>query len=121
LGARRAVGIDDDATAIHCATQYAAINGFGPELTLRCGAFASDVPYDVVLANLDRRTLLDLAQPLADSTGGKLLVSGLLVDQRSDIVSAFAQTGLYCRGYRERDGWLALEFIPAESCEGTGA
>ena len=121
LGAGRAVGIDHDATAIHCATEYAAMNGFGPEFTLRCGAFAGDVPYDVVLANLDRRTLLDLARPLADSTRGKLLVSGLLVDQCGEIVSAFAEAGLYCGRQRERDGWLAVEFTPAQSCEETQA
>ena len=117
LGACQAVGIDHDSTAIICAREYAAMNGFGPELTLRCGRFAGDVPHDVVLANLDRRTLLDLAQPLADSTRGKLLVSGVLLDQRGEIVSAFAEAGLYCGRQRDRDGWLALEFTPAESCE----
>ena len=119
LGAGQAVGIDHDPTAINCAREYAAMNGFGPELILECGAFAGDVPHDVVLANLDRRTLLDLAQPLADSTRGKLLVSGLLVDQCGEIVSAFAGAGLYVRRQRERDGWLAVEFTPAESCEAT--
>jgi ribosomal protein L11 methyltransferase len=117
LGACQAVGIDHDSTAIICAREYAAMNGFGPELTLRCGRFTGDVPHDVVLANLDRRTLLDLAQPLADSTRGKLLVSGVLLDQRGEIVSAFAEAGLYCGRERDRDGWLALEFTPAESCE----
>ena len=121
LGAAHAVGIDHDATAVRCATEYAALNGFGAELTLRCGAFAADGPYDVVLANLDRRTLLDLAQPLADSTRGKLLVSGLLVDQRGEIVSALAEAGLYSGRQCERDGWLALEFTPAECCEGARA
>jgi ribosomal protein L11 methylase PrmA len=62
--------------------------------------------------------LLSLAQPLAESTRGTLLVSGLLVDQAGDIVSAFAEAGLYCGCQRERDGWLALAFTPAESCEG---
>jgi ribosomal protein L11 methyltransferase len=118
LGASRAVAVDHDPVAIDCAKEYAAMNGFGPELTLRCGAFVADGCYDVVLANLDRRTLLSLAQPLAESTRGTLLVSGLLVDQAGDIVSAFAEAGLYCGCQRERDGWLALAFTPAESCEG---
>jgi ribosomal protein L11 methyltransferase len=121
LGAARALGIDHDPEAIECAREYAAVNGFGQELTLRCGTLTADARHDLVLANLDRRTLLELAQPLAVSTGSALLVSGLLNDQRAEIVEAFAGTGLYSCREREREGWLAMEFRRAESCEGAGA
>jgi ribosomal protein L11 methyltransferase len=121
LGAATALAIDHDPEAIGCAKEYAAVNGFGPELALRCATLRADARYDVVLANLDRGTLLELAQPLAASTGGLLLVSGLLNDQRSEIVQAFAGAGMYsCREW-EREGWLAMEFRPAESCDGAGA
>ena len=120
LGAARASGIDYDPDAIDCAREYAALNGFGPELSLRCDTLAGEAPHDLVLANLDRRTLLDLAERLADSTGGTLLVSGLLLDQRNDLVEAFARAGLYAGRQRDREGWLALEFTRAESCEGAG-
>jgi ribosomal protein L11 methyltransferase len=119
LGAARAVGLDNDHDAIDCARDYAAVNGFGPELSLQCGTLTTTLPYDFVLANLDRRTLLDLAQPLAASTGRTLLVSGLLVDQRDEIVVAFSQRGLYVGRERTREAWLAMEFVRPESCEGT--
>ena len=119
LGAARAVGIDDDPDAIECANGYAAGNGFGPELALQYGTLTAALgSYDVVLANLDRRTLLDLAQPLAASTGNTLLVSGLLVDQRAEIVAAYAHVGLYPGRQREREGWLAMEFVQVQSCDG---
>ncbi len=119
LGAAQAVGIDNDPDAIECARGYAIANGFGSELTLRCGTLTADFnTYDVVLANLDRGTLRDLAQPLANSTGSRLLISGLLVDQRAEIVAAFAHVGLYPGRQREREGWLAMEFTGAQSCEG---
>jgi ribosomal protein L11 methyltransferase len=118
LGAVRSVGIDTDPDAIECAREYAAVNGFGSELSLQCRSVAADLPYDLVLANLDRRTLLDLAQPLAASTGGTLLVSGLLVEQRDEIVAAFGCAGLYPGGEREREGWLAMKFTRAQSCDG---
>lgn len=119
FGAARAVGIDNDADAIDCAREYAAGNGFGPELALACGTLTAELgSYDVVLANLDRRTLLELAQPLAASTGRTLLVSGLLAEQRGEIVASFAQAGLDPGRQRERDGWLAIEFSHAQSCEG---
>jgi ribosomal protein L11 methyltransferase len=119
LGAVRATGIDNDPDAIECARDYAAANGFGPELTLQCGTLTAGLKsFDVVLANLDRPTLFDLAQPLGAGTGRMLLVSGLLVDQRADIVAAFAHVGLYPGRQREREGWLALELSQAQSCEG---
>ena len=119
LGASRAVGVDHDPEAIDCAREYAAANGFGPELALQCGTLTASLnTYDVVLANLDRGTLLELIQPLAASTGMMLLVSGLLIDQRDEIVVALADFGLYSRRERERDGWLAMKFARAESCEG---
>jgi ribosomal protein L11 methyltransferase len=121
LGASRATGVDNDPDAIECAREYAAINGFGPELSLQCDTFTAGLnSFDVVLANLDRRTLLDLAQPLAASTGRTLFVSGLLADQRAEVVAAFAHVGLYPERHREREGWLAMEFVQAQSCEGAG-
>jgi ribosomal protein L11 methyltransferase len=118
LGARRAVGLDHDPDAIECAQEYAALNRFGPELSLECRSLAGDPPHDLVLANLDCRTLLNLVQSLAASTGGRLLASGLLLDQRDEIVEAFARAGLYAAREREREGWLAVKFLKAESCEG---
>ena len=118
LGAARAVGIDHDPVAIDCATEYAKANQFGEELTFRCGAIESDQTFDLVIANLDRVTFLTLADQLGACTRNRLLVSGLLADQRPDIVEAFGRANLYPEGVREQDGWLALEFVRAQSCEG---
>jgi ribosomal protein L11 methyltransferase len=118
LGAARAVGIDNDQVAIDCAREYARANRFGAELTLECGTLRDGMSFDLVLANLDRQTLLQLADQLAACTGSRLLLSGVLTDQRQDIVEAFAGLHLYPGQQRERDGWLAMEFIPAQSCEG---
>jgi ribosomal protein L11 methyltransferase len=120
LGAARAAGMDHDADAVECAREYAAVNGFGPELALQCGTLTEERLYDCVLANLDRQTLLQLAAPLAASTGRILLTSGLLTDQRQEIVDAFARLDLYEKRVREQDGWLAIEFARIESCEGAG-
>jgi len=62
--------------------------------------------------------LLQLAQRLAECVQTKLLVSGLLLDQQAEIVAAFAATGLYPGRRREQDGWVAMEFLRVQSCEG---
>lgn len=119
LGAARAVGIDHDPVAMECAEEYARQNHFGGELSLQCGELSGGRSFDLVLANLDRQTLLQLANRLASCVRARLLVSGLLVDQREEIVAAFAAEGLYTSQQRERDGWLALEFISAQPCDGS--
>ncbi|HEY5627437.1 MAG TPA: 50S ribosomal protein L11 methyltransferase [Nitrospira sp.] len=118
LGAASAFGIDNDPVAIECAQEYARQNQFGEELSFHCGTLEVGTEYDLLLANLDRQTLLQLAAPLAVCTKLRLLVSGLLTDQRQEIVEAFASVNLYPVEQREQDGWLAIEFAPAQSCEG---
>jgi ribosomal protein L11 methylase PrmA len=86
------------------------------EVRIRSGLDAGEL---LVLANLDRRTLLNLSNELASCTGTRLLISGVLLDQRKDIVEAFAREALYPVEERERDGWSAIEFARAQSCEGS--
>lgn len=120
FGASHAVGIDNDPVAIDCAREYAAQNCFGTELSLICGELGEwghGRTFELVLANLDRQTLLQLAERLAGYVQGKLLVSGLLRDQREEIVAAFAAVGLYPGRLREQDGWIAMEFLRVQSCE----
>jgi ribosomal protein L11 methyltransferase len=121
LGAFLAVGIDHDPVAIECAQEYAQLNRFGPELVLQCGELNErheGRSFDLVLANLDRQTLLTLADRLTRCMKNRLLVSGVLAHQAEEIVSAFGAVGLYPGRRREQDGWLAMEFLRGESCEG---
>ncbi|HNK16364.1 MAG TPA: 50S ribosomal protein L11 methyltransferase, partial [Nitrospira sp.] len=120
-----AVGEDFDPVAIDCAREYAQLNGFDGRLTLAVREAQVERAEDsftptLVLANLDRQTLLLAADSVCRyATGGaRLLLSGLLVDQRAEIEAAYAARGVYVKAARERDGWLALEATAMESCEG---
>ncbi|MCP9471064.1 MAG: 50S ribosomal protein L11 methyltransferase [Nitrospira sp.] len=122
LGAARAVGIDHDPVAIDCAREAACANGFGSELVLQCGEMRDLDPsrsFQLVAANLEQRTLIDLAEELARRSLNRLLVSGLLSDQGEEVAEVFGRAGLYLGGKREADGWLAMAFARAQSCEGT--
>ncbi|MBH0186508.1 MAG: 50S ribosomal protein L11 methyltransferase [Nitrospira sp.] len=121
LGARSALGIEYDPVAVECAEEYAKQNGFGPELRYICGTLqngAASARPDLVLANLDRQTLLQLANQLAGLTRATLIVSGILLDQREEVAAALTSAGLYPGKQREREGWIAVEFLRNESCEG---
>ena len=123
LGAASAVGVECDPVAVECARDYASQNGFGQELELVCGMLSDLVERvrpDLVLANLDRQTLLALADDLAayGTAGARLLCSGLLVDQEAEVAARYSKFGLYPTNRREQDGWVALELACPESCEG---
>ncbi len=125
LGAGSALGVECDPVAVDCARDYARENGFGSALEVRCGRL-QDVDRqgtlwpDVVLANLDRQTLLELCEPLAQyvSHGARMLLSGILIEQEQEIAELFSKAGAMVYRRREQEGWVALELLMAESCEG---
>lgn len=126
LGARRALGIDTDPVALNCAREYAVVNGFGSELELLTAGLEDLDPrqqpaYDWIVANLDRNTLVGSAPAFGPylRRGAKVLLSGILDGQQAEIARAFAAAGAYIGHLRERDGWLALEILAPDSCEGS--
>lgn len=119
LGASFALGIDIDPTAIACAQDYARANHFQEELEL-CAMGINDLPrweYAVIVANLDRRTLLALCPDFSRVRSAKttLSLSGLLEEDECDIRAAFQKEGWIFQGSRIRDGWIALQFVASSS------
>ncbi|HEX6727415.1 MAG TPA: 50S ribosomal protein L11 methyltransferase [Nitrospira sp.] len=127
LGAASAIGIEIDSVAVDCARGYVMQNGLKDRVDILCGTLA-DLSQerrhtaDLVLANLDRQTVLDLADDLACSAlqGASIMVSGILVEQQAEIVDRFSSLGFACLERREEDGWTALKFLRPESCDGEG-
>lgn len=128
LGADSALGVDCDPVAVECAKDYAAQNVFGDGLDFRCGTLGTIDPQgtlrpDLILANLDRQTLLLSCDELGRyvSHGARLLLSGILLDQEDEIIGAFSRVGAMMSRRRELEGWVALELLMVEPCEGIGA
>jgi ribosomal protein L11 methyltransferase len=125
LGAKSAIGVEIDPVAVDCAREYVAKNGLNDQIDIVCGTLA-DLPQerrsaaDLVLANLDRQTVLNLADSLAALAmrGASVLVSGILAEQEAEIVDHCSSFGLVCSQRREEEGWVALEFFRPESCDG---
>lgn len=88
-GADRAVGIDIDPDAVANATENRALNEVTRGLSLVCGtldALDSTQRFDLVVANLDRRTLLETVQTITSRTRSEVGLSGLLEHERDEIV-----------------------------------
>ncbi len=125
LGAASAIGVEIDSVAVDCAKEYVELNGLADRIEVLCCTLA-DLPQgrrttaDLVLANLDRQTVLNLADDLACSAlgGVSILVSGILVEQQAEIMDRLSSLGLACLERREADGWVAMKFLRPESCDG---
>ncbi|OQW30240.1 MAG: hypothetical protein A4E19_11670 [Nitrospira sp. SG-bin1] len=125
LGAASAVGVEIDPVAVDCAREYVALNGLKDRIDIIVGALAELSQArrriaDVVLANLDRQTVLELADGLACSASraARIMISGILVEQQTEIIDRFASLGLVCSERCEDEGWVAMKFLRPESCDG---
>lgn len=125
LGAASALGIDNDATAVACAQELAVANHFGPELYFQALSFESlDAGgFDVVLANLDVRTLptLCLRLPRLMRAGGWACLSGLLTEDCREIADTLAGVDLRVTARMEREGWAALEVFCPDRASNSGS
>lgn len=114
LGASFALGIDNDATAIACAREYAMMNGFQGNLEFIHGLMGNlpNQLFDVILANLDRRTLLQLCKEFSRfrSSRTSLLLSGVLDEDEPDIIQTFQAQRWIFQGLKRKGEWAILHF-----------
>ncbi|WP_142803549.1 50S ribosomal protein L11 methyltransferase [Tepidiphilus sp. J10] len=110
LGAARVVGVDIDDKALEAARYNAERNGVALELY-----HARDLPpgpFDRVVANILTKPLCVLAPIIARAVrpGGELALSGILLEQTREVVSAYAPWIALSLG-DEDEGWIRLEGI----------
>jgi len=114
LGATPVVGIDDDEDAIAAACDNRGLNP-DASISLEVGDLRTYVVSgfsrtgsDVVLANLTGGLLVSAAAELQHLTkpGGRLILSGFLTAQESEVLRAFAALTVEHRG--EEEEWLCV-------------
>ncbi len=117
FGARFAYGMDIDPQAPRSARENVELNTTvlgDAELrfdTTPIEAVTGD--WDLVAANVLTPTLLTLAAPIAARVragGGRLMLSGILVEQADDIVAAYQAQGLRHLGTEALRGWVRVDF-----------
>lgn len=91
LGAGEAVGIDIDPAAVEVVAANARANGVAGKVwatTEAVGSLAG--PFDLVVANIGLRVLVDMAPALLATGAGHLVLTGLLEEQVDEAVAAYA-------------------------------
>ncbi len=108
-GAERAVCVDVDPDSVEVTNENAARNGMSAKVT----ASTTDVgdlreDGDFVLANIEARVLIPMRDKLVSRVrpGGILILSGILVPQKNDVIQAYQ--GLELLDAPEKGEWIAL-------------
>lgn len=97
LGAERAVAIDNDPEAIDVTRENAERNGLTAKIDASTTDVAAlDLTAPLVLANIEARVLVPMAEDLKRrvDAGGLLLLSGILVPQKDEVLAAYADMEL---------------------------
>jgi ribosomal protein L11 methyltransferase len=115
----RILASDIDQVAVDVAVANAAINGLAGRIEcLEAAGFAHPrlqeaAPYDLIFANILKGPLVELAPDMAlyCATGGRLILSGLLVVQADAIIAAYDAQGFVLDSRQDLGEWSALVLI----------
>lgn len=109
LGAARATAVDIDAQARLACRINAERNGESGRVSVLAPDQLAACGYDVVLANILARPLVDLAPVLSTlvRAGGALVLAGMLADQVDEVAAAYSPAFAFAPP-RLRDGWATL-------------
>ncbi|MFT6810348.1 MAG: ribosomal protein L11 methyltransferase [Saprospiraceae bacterium] len=114
LGAGDIDAIDYDAQAIDCAQDCLSLNTVD-DIQLYTGELEllSHKDYDIILANINRKVLLESAKTLykMQSHSGVLLLSGILKSDENIVLTAYKSTGYTLTDQLQRGEWLCLKLM----------
>jgi ribosomal protein L11 methyltransferase len=111
LGARSALAVDTDPSAIEATVANARRNRLAGRIRARTGSLPSgEAPFDLILAILLAGVLLELAGPLRDELrpGGSLVASGIFIDRESAVTAAFDAVGLLIEDRLTEGEWVGI-------------
>ena len=114
--ARRVVAGDIDPVAVETAAANLEANGMQGRVScveaegLDAPAFREAQPFDLILANILKGPLLQLAPDLAGATapGGRVILSGLLREQADEVARIYATVGITEAMRDEIGDWATL-------------
>lgn len=116
LPGARVIASDIDAVAVDVTRANLAVNGL--EGRVECvtapgfddPALAAAAPFDLIFANILKGPLIELAPAMAAhaAPGGRLILSGLLVEQAEAVTAAYVAEGFTPESREDLGEWSAL-------------
>ncbi len=112
LGATPIRAVDIDDVAVRVAKENFELNNLTAQIETGVGSAAANggQQWEIVVANILAHILIDLMPDLAASIApaGKLILSGLISDQETNVTAAAATHGLRIIERRIEEDWVAL-------------
>jgi len=106
MGATRARGVDIEEKLLNEARENARRNGVTLELSSHLERTAP-----VVIANVRTPALVTMAPALIGASKQHLILSGIRVEEREEIVPVYEALGARIRNEAVRGDWLRLDFV----------
>jgi len=112
LGARRALATDVDPIAVSAARANVSLSVADGRVAVALGsvdAVPSGHTFDIVVANIIARVILELAEPLVERVrpDGYLVVGGIIADRAEEVVEELRRRGLVVERFVDGD-WVTL-------------
>lgn len=121
LGAAKADTVDVESVAVDATRENADRNGVGQNISVELGSVGPGQPfwgeqYDVVLANIIARILIDLSEAIVAHTkpGGYMVLAGIIESREQDVIDAFTAAGAEVVNRRFQEDWVSLVLKRAE-------
>jgi ribosomal protein L11 methyltransferase len=115
LGAVKADTVDVETVAVKATAENAGANGLGDRIKVQLGSVGEGEPfwgeqYDVVLANIIARVLIELSEVIVAHTkpGGKIVLAGIIETREQDVIDAFTAAGATVTNRRFAEDWVSL-------------
>jgi ribosomal protein L11 methyltransferase len=121
LGASDVFAVDIDANCVRVTESNARANGVSDIVRARTGSLgaawpfpsSADPRFDVAVANIIARVIVELAPALAASLvpGGRLIVSGIIGEREPEAAAALVAADLSVESTRAMGDWRCIEAI----------
>lgn len=122
LGAREVLALEMDGLACETAIENVSRNGVKDRVKVlqaqvESGALIPDAPFDGIVANLQSHLLLPLLSAFKESLApeGWMVLGGILLEERDEILSAASAEGFVFLEDDEEDGWWTGAFRPSQA------
>lgn len=115
LGATKVDTVDVEAVAVKATAENAELNDLSDKIAVELGSVGEGQPfwgeqYDVVLANIISRILIELSEAIVAHTkpGGKMVLAGIIETREQDVIDAFESAGARVINRRFAEDWVSL-------------
>ena len=115
LGADKVDTVDVETVAVKATAENAELNQLSDKIRVEHGSVGEGEPfwgeqYDVVLANIISRILIELSEAIVAYTkpGGMMVLAGIIESREQDVIDAFQAAGARLTNRRFAEDWVSL-------------